>query len=51
MEVMLPLVVSDKPISLLGVGKRGDSGIFDERDLEILELIGQQNALFLFSAK
>jgi signal transduction histidine kinase len=49
-EVMAPLWVSGQPIGLLGLGKRGDEEIFDERDLEIIELIGQQVALFLLTA-
>ena len=49
-EVMAPLWASGQPIGLLGLGKRGDEEIFDERDLEIIELIGQQVALFLLTA-
>jgi signal transduction histidine kinase len=49
-EVIAPLWVSGELIGLVGLGKRGDEEIFDERDLEIIELIGQQVALFLFTA-
>ena len=49
-EVIAPLSVSGQPIGLLGLGQRGDEEIFDERDLEILDLIAQQSALFLLTA-
>ncbi len=49
-EVVAPLWISSELIGWLGLGKRGDEEIFDTRDLEIIELIGQQVALFLFTA-
>jgi len=50
LEVVAPLVASGQPVGLLGLGKRWDEEIFDERDLEILDLIAQQAALFLLTA-
>ena len=50
LEVVAPLWVSGQPVGLLGAGKRWDEEIFDERDLEILDLIAQQAALFLLTA-
>jgi signal transduction histidine kinase len=49
-EVVAPLWASGKTVGLLGLGKRWDEEIFDERDLEIVELVGQQAALFLLTA-
>jgi signal transduction histidine kinase len=49
-EVAAPLLTSGKPIGLLGLGKRWDDEIFDERDMEIVALIAQQAALFLLTA-
>jgi signal transduction histidine kinase len=50
MEIAVPLWASGRLTGLLGLGRRGDEEIFDERDLEIVELIGQQVALFLLAA-
>jgi len=41
----------DGPIGLLGLGKRWDEEVFHDRDLEIVELIAQQSALFLLTAR
>ena len=49
-EVVAVLWASGRPVGLLGLGKRWDDDIFDERDLEIVELIAQQCALFLLTA-
>ena len=49
-EVVTPLAISGRPIGLLGSGKRWDEEIFDERDLEIIQLIAQQAGLFLLTA-
>jgi signal transduction histidine kinase len=49
-EVIAPLSASGQLIGLLGLGRRGDEEMLDERDLEIIELVGQQVALFLFTA-
>ena len=51
LEVIAPLTVSGQPVGLLGLGKRWDEEIFDERDLEILDLIAQQAALFILTAR
>lgn len=50
LEVVAPLWASDEPTGLLGLGKRWDDEIFDERDLEIVELVAQQAALLLLTA-
>jgi signal transduction histidine kinase len=49
-EVVTPMAISGRPIGLLGSGKRWDEEIFDERDLEIIQLIAQQAGLFLLTA-
>ena len=49
-EVVTPLVISGSAIGLLGLGKRWDEEIFDERDIQITELIAQQAGLFLLTA-
>ncbi|MEW5871955.1 MAG: ATP-binding protein [Chloroflexota bacterium] len=50
-EVIAPLSLLEKPVGLLGLGKRWDEEIFDRRDLEIIQLIAQQAALFLLTAQ
>ncbi len=49
-EVVVPLVADGQPIGLLGLGRRWDEEIFDERDLAIAELVGQQTTLFVLAA-
>jgi signal transduction histidine kinase len=49
-EVIAPLSMHDRPVGLLGLGKRWDEEIFDKRDLVIVDLIAQQAALFLLTA-
>lgn len=49
-EVIAPLNMHEKPVGLLGLGKRWDDEIFDKRDLVIVDLIAQQAALFLLTA-
>jgi signal transduction histidine kinase len=49
-EVIVPLSISNDYIGLLALGKRWDQEIFDERDMEIVELIAQQATLFLLAA-
>lgn len=49
-EALVPLVTEGRPIGLLGLGSRWDEEIFDERDLAVAELVGQQAALFLTAA-
>jgi signal transduction histidine kinase len=51
LEIVAPLVASGQPVGLLALGKRWDEEIFDERDLEIVDLIAQQAALFLLTAR
>jgi len=50
-EVMVPLFAAETPIGLLGLGRRWDEEVYDERDLAVSELVGQQAALFLFAAR
>lgn len=49
-EVMVPLIAGGRPIGLLGLGSRWDEEIFDERDLSVAELVGQQATLFILAA-
>lgn len=49
-EALVPLVAEDRPIGLLGLGRRWDEEIFDERDLAVAELVGQQATLFMTAA-
>lgn len=49
-ELFVPVWASDKPLGILGLGKRWDDEIFDDRDLEIVELIAQQVSMFLLVA-
>jgi len=49
-EVVAPLNMHERPVGLLGLGKRWDEEIFDKRDLVIVDLIAQQAALFLLTA-
>ena len=51
LEAAAVLTGPDGPIGLLGLGKRGDEEVFHDRDLEIIELIAQQSALFLVTAR
>lgn len=48
-EIVIPLVVTGEPVGLLALGKRWDEAFFDERDLESIELVGQQVTLFLLT--
>jgi signal transduction histidine kinase len=50
-EVVCVLRVGEQQVGLLGLGRRWDEEIFDERDREIIELIAQQAALFLLTAR
>ena len=50
-EVAVPLIAQDELIGLITLGPRWDEGIFDERDLENADLIGQQATLFLVAAR
>lgn len=49
-EVLVPLAAEGRTIGLLGLGSRWDEEIFDERDLSIAELVGQQATLFMLAA-
>lgn len=49
-EALVPLVTEGRPIGLLGLGRRWDEEIFDERDLAVAELVGQQATLFMTAA-
>lgn len=49
--VILPLTISGKAAGLIGLGPRWDTAVFDDRDLEILDLIAQQAAIFLHNAR
>lgn len=50
-EALAPLVGPEHPIGVLGLGKRWDEELFHDRDFEIVELIAQQAALFLLTAR
>lgn len=50
LDVAVPLYADERPIGLLGLGHRWDEEIFDDRDLLIAGLIGQQATLFLQAA-
>jgi signal transduction histidine kinase len=49
-EALVPLAAEGRSIGLLGLGSRWDEEIFDERDLAVAELVGQQAVLFLTAA-
>jgi signal transduction histidine kinase len=49
-ELAVPLLAEGAPIGLLGLGRRWDEEIFDDRDLAVAELVGQQATLFLQAA-
>lgn len=51
LALLVPLTTPEGTIGILGLGKRWDEEIFDQRDLEIIGLIAQQTALFLLTAK
>jgi signal transduction histidine kinase len=44
------LTASNQPVGLLAIGPRRDQAILNARDVEIIEIIGQQAALFLLTA-
>lgn len=46
-EVAVLLITDGGPIGLLGLGRRWDEEIFDDRDMAVAELVGQQATLFL----
>ena len=46
-EVVVPLAVNGVPLGVLGLGRRWDEAIFNDRDIAVAELVGQQATLFL----
>ena len=50
-EVIAPLIAGGQPLGLLALGKRWDEEIFDDRDLDIIELVAQEAALFILTAR
>lgn len=44
---VVPLTYADNLLGLIAIGPRWDTTVFDDRDLEIFALLGQQAALFL----
>lgn len=46
-EFVNRMAVEGRTIGLLGLGRRWDEDIFDERDLAVVELVTQQAALFM----
>ena len=51
LEVIIPLVSDGELLGVLGLGKRWDEEIYDDRDLETAELVGQQAALILVATR
>lgn len=49
-EIIIPLISEGRPIGLLALGHRWDEEIFDERDLAVADLVGQQATLFIQAA-
>ena len=49
-EVVVPLAVDGAPLGVLGLGRRWDEAIFNDRDVAVAELVGQQATLFLQAA-
>lgn len=41
-EVVVPLVMNESLLGALAVGRRWDEDVFDTRNLELLEIVGQQ---------
>ncbi|MCA9917101.1 MAG: hypothetical protein KC445_04070 [Anaerolineales bacterium] len=48
---VIPLTIARELLGLIAVGPRWDTAVFDERDLEILTVLGQQAALFLQNSR
>jgi len=49
-EAVVPLLADGAPVGLLGLGQRWDEEVFDDRDLAVAELVGQQATLFVLAA-
>ncbi len=46
-EVVVPLAVESRLLGVLGLGPRWDEDVFDTRNLDIFEIVGQQATLLL----
>lgn len=51
LTAVIPLTIANDMLGLIAVGPRWDTAVFDERDLEILTVLGQQAALFLQNSR
>jgi len=51
LEIVAPLLSVDQPVGLLGIGRREGEEIFDARDIDAVEIVAQQCALFLRAAE
>lgn len=49
-EAVVTLAADGAPVGLLGLGQRWDEEVFDDRDLAVAELVGQQATLFVLAA-
>lgn len=49
-EVVVPLAVDGAPLGVLGLGRRWDEALFNDRDMAVADLVGQQATLFLQTA-
>lgn len=49
--LLLPLLISGELLGILIIGPRWDAPVFDDRDLEILTLIGQQVTLMMHNTR
>ncbi len=50
-EVVAPLLSLEQPVGILGIGRREGEEIFDARDMDAVEIVAQQCALFLQAAE
>lgn len=50
-EVVAPLLSLEQPVGILGIGRREGEEIFDTRDMDAVEIVAQQCALFLQAAE
>jgi signal transduction histidine kinase len=49
-EIIAPLLSPEQPMGILGIGRREGEEVFDERDMDVVEIVAQQCALFLQAA-
>ena len=49
-EIIAPLLSLEQPMGILGIGRREGEEVFDERDMDVVEIVAQQCALFLQAA-